>query len=379
MSRNKVIDALKGLAIILVVIGHAIPEAAAVSHGGRGLIEVFPQLWVPLRIARDPSFEAVYSFQMPLFAFLSGFVLWRPKPPEPKTFVRKRVSGLVVPYFAWFGVFFLVAMLFGSPYPQGFVRSLMNVATHSPSQGGLWYLYALFVSSMLLLAIVRTGWSRWLLPVSALLAAAAQTLPAVSGTTLLGAVVVSLTYPYVALGYMVASKSELLPRVKGRLAIGGFLGFALVFSMIYPVDVPGTNLTSRLVAGLGGPMQLRIAFTQVLLYVGAVCAIAAVVGIYHFASGRFLSTQAWLGRRTLGIYAMHGLASRVGVLAGVHNWIVLTAISLAVSLAATLVLERMGVLSQVFLGAPAHESIRPPRPPRLHYDAPDNEKELSVG
>ena len=378
MQRNRFIDALKGLAIILVVIGHAIPEAAAVSHGGRGLLEVFPQLWVPLRVARNPVFEAIYSFQMPLFAFLSGFVLWRPKPLEPKTFVRKRVSGLVVPYFAWFGVFFLVATLFGSPYPQGFVRSLVSVATHSPSSGGLWYLYALFVSSMLLLAMVRTRWSRWLLPASALLVAAVQTLPAVSDTTLLGSVVVSLTYPYVVLGYMVASNADVLPRLKGRLALGGALGFALVFSLMSPVDVPGTNLISRFVAGLGGRMPLRIASTQVLLYGGAVCAIAALVGIYHFGSGRFVSAQAWLGRRTLGIYAMHGLASRAGVLAGVHNWILLTAISLALSLAATLVLERMGVLSQVFLGASARVSAAPPRPPRLD-DAPENEKELSVG
>jgi len=378
LQRNRFIDALKGLAIILVVIGHAIPEAAAVSHGGRGLLEVFPQLWVPLRVARNPVFEAIYSFQMPLFAFLSGFVLWRPKPLEPKTFVRKRVSGLVVPYFAWFGVFFLVATLFGSPYPQGFVRSLVSVATHSPSSGGLWYLYALFVSSMLLLAMVRTRWSRWLLPASALLVAAVQTLPAVSDTTLLGSVVVSLTYPYVVLGYMVASNADVLPRLKGRLALGGALGFALVFSLMSPVDVPGTNLISRFVAGLGGRMPLRIASTQVLLYVGAVCAIAALVGIYHFGSGRFVSAQAWLGRRTLGIYAMHGLASRAGVLAGVHNWILLTAISLALSLAATLVLERMGVLSQVFLGASARVSAAPPRPPRLD-DAPENEKELSVG
>lgn len=65
------VDFLKGLAIILVVIGHN---------------------------ANDDIKEFIYSFHMPLFFIMSGF-LFSPKPI--KQYFRKSVKRLVIPYIAF--------------------------------------------------------------------------------------------------------------------------------------------------------------------------------------------------------------------------------------------------------------------------------------
>ena len=65
-DRIQYIDRLKGLAILLVVIGHLM---AFCTHG-----------------ERNPIYEVICSFHMPLFMFLSGLVLTYTPPLYCKIF-----------------------------------------------------------------------------------------------------------------------------------------------------------------------------------------------------------------------------------------------------------------------------------------------------
>ena len=56
-NRNIYIDVLKGLAVLAVLLGHAIQ---------RGLV---------INYTEDIIFKIIYTFHMPLFMFLSGYVL----------------------------------------------------------------------------------------------------------------------------------------------------------------------------------------------------------------------------------------------------------------------------------------------------------------
>ena len=78
---NTVISIAKGIAIILMVAGHA---------EGPGLLTNF-----------------IYTFHMPLFFMAAGYFFSRKYLSDPWTFVSKRVKGLYFPFLKW-SVFFLL-------------------------------------------------------------------------------------------------------------------------------------------------------------------------------------------------------------------------------------------------------------------------------
>ena len=79
--RNTVISICKGIAIILMVIGHA--EA--------------PELVT----------NFIYTFHMPLFFIAAGYFFSRKYLSDPWTFISKRVKGLYFPFLKW-SFFFLI-------------------------------------------------------------------------------------------------------------------------------------------------------------------------------------------------------------------------------------------------------------------------------
>lgn len=79
-ARIEWIDLLKGLAIILVVMGHMPYDAGCVALKG-----------------------GIYSFHMPLFMLLAGFTaaLSMERSGSPWKFMHKRIVGIFVPYVVW--------------------------------------------------------------------------------------------------------------------------------------------------------------------------------------------------------------------------------------------------------------------------------------
>ena len=79
-GRNNTLDLLRGLAILIVVIGHAIQ--VNLSEGRNCFI------WSNL----------ILSFQMPLMFFISGYATGFSFPSSnPKRFIKKKVVRLLIP------------------------------------------------------------------------------------------------------------------------------------------------------------------------------------------------------------------------------------------------------------------------------------------
>ena len=110
------IDRLKGLSIILVVIGHILSFSMI---GGR-----------------NPINTVITSFHMPLFMFLSGLVI---KEPKTGKFLIKRLLLLLVPFLV-VGLLFNLCIndTFESFFANGFKK-------------GYWYLWVLAIYYILLL------------------------------------------------------------------------------------------------------------------------------------------------------------------------------------------------------------------------------------
>lgn len=345
-NRDDVLDALRGLAVALVVLGHSIYDVAWVYVGAPGYVEIIPGSWVALSTALNPVLTFAYSFHTPLLAFVSGFVLWRAVPRPPLEQMRRRTLGLLVPYFSWALVYHVVDVA-REGRPLAPVSALYAAALGVATTGPLWYLYALFICSLLLVGIEQLPKARWLLGLSALLAIAASQIP-LARTSTLAVNQVLWIYPFVVLGYLLARHRRTLAEKRGPIAWACGIGFIVLAWVQYPIPVPTMSVASGIDAFLDG-LGVRGTFT-VVRYLAALTGTLTAFAVYLSLPARALPVQARLGRRTLGVFAASTIFGALIVLAGVRAWPIVFAGSLALSYLTTLLLERVPVARLLLLG-----------------------------
>lgn len=138
MKKRRIeIDIAKGIGIILVVLGHAFPDATTGIEND---------------IART-IFNVIYSFHMPLFIFLSGIVagkvLYIQDKKEKEQYIIDRVSRLMVPYIILSILYIPIKLMTGrmanNPYKVSDIWKL--ILGESPNYA-LWTLYVLFILSI---------------------------------------------------------------------------------------------------------------------------------------------------------------------------------------------------------------------------------------
>lgn len=348
MARDSSIDALRGLAIVLVVAGHAIVLSAVVHQGGPGFVHLDSNNWIPLASATNPFLSVFYSFHMPLFAFVSGLVMWPPKNTPLGKRILGRARGLIVPYIAWFAILFVIAQRSLSSASAGFGPALLGAVV---GQGGLWYLYSLFLCSVVVMCVAQLpGW-RLILAASAAVAAVLLTeklfpLP--------GVLYLSDTlwiYPFVVLGYLVGSIKQQVLRFRWPISVVGLLALGPLLWLRYPAHVSSLQPINRLAiamnsAGVRGGFVLSL----LLPFVCASAAIMALFALYAGRGGWAIDVQAWFGRKSLGIYATHGVLILWMVAAGIRNALVLTVLALGASALVTMGLERIPMVDTILLG-----------------------------
>lgn len=128
MTRDLQLDALKGFAIILVIMGHVTafsnPNNTFIGYLYGGLI---------------------YSFHMRLFFFVSGFLVFDHFGPEILTWLKKKFNQLIIPYglFTLFSIFILF-------YPSAGMVSYTTAFFSYTIYGSAWFLPVLFESLVIL-------------------------------------------------------------------------------------------------------------------------------------------------------------------------------------------------------------------------------------
>jgi uncharacterized membrane protein YcfT len=142
-ARRLDLDRAKGIAILLVVLGHIVATAPPVGA----------EWWDTLRYA-------IYRFHMPFFLYLSGYVAWitgaaaTPTQAWPRL-AAKRAERLLLP-FLLFGLVILLGKLGAQQFvhvdnrPDGLLgglRDLLVTTGRSPALS-VWYLLVLFLCSL---------------------------------------------------------------------------------------------------------------------------------------------------------------------------------------------------------------------------------------
>ena len=136
-NRNTDIDFIKGIAIILVVFGHSI-------QFGSGQLFYTNEYYFG-----DIIFRAIYSFHMPLFAVISGYlVYWSIEKRNLKQMFIKQIKGLAVPAIVWnSGYFFLrcgrLVIQHRSIDLEFLKNSVLYVMTN------LWFLWVMMLLSII--------------------------------------------------------------------------------------------------------------------------------------------------------------------------------------------------------------------------------------
>jgi len=320
-SRSFAVDALKGMAIACVVLGHAI-----------------------LRNVADPSTNWAYlfltAFEMPLFMFLSGYVLPGRVRGSRVAWVRKRVVRLMIPFFAWHAIFFLSLRLtaIGKQPPAELAGGLLRylATTFASPTAGLWYLPSLLLCSIALailfplrkkpLLLVFVGWLAFDLLLRA------RGMANIVGDY--GLIKTSTYWLLFSAGYAWAEW--------GRSLQPGSWFKTLVPVLIYPLAAVPVMRAMPALGAFGGEV------TKVTLGLAGTWFSSAFL---HLAEpvARWLRLDR-LGRLTLGVYCSQWLFLRVEFAQGAVGVLAAFAFTLTGSAALTWLIGRIPGLKGVLLG-----------------------------
>ena len=353
MQRDTRIDALRGLAIILVVAGHAIINASAAAHGTDTLVVGGNP--VDRAVALSWFVNGIYTFHMPLFAFVSGVVLFG-KEGTPTRLLSRRAVNLLLPYLSWLAIY---SLLFAGA-PTAALRNVVLGLVSSNAFGELWFLYALFECFLLFTVVRIVNRSQTVLIGSAVLAVAVIQMSAVNGMELLFVPDFLRIYPGFVAGYLVGRHADWLiarRRVLIPVCLTAFIALAVV---TFPYFFPEMSLVSQLIRNMssGLPRKAVVIFRGAApAAVGVMASIALYLGA-SFVSVRLCAPLAWFGRQSLGIYASHGIALALLTRAGVTQPVLLGALTLGAAAATAALLAPIPGVNLLLLG----KWPRKPRP-----------------
>lgn len=144
--RDSSFDIMKGIAILLVVLGHSVPDQASAS----GIASY------PLYLMRT----IIYSFHMPVFFFVAGYFMHIPLKEGFQKFIKDKSIRLMVPYFT-IGLLYFPFKLALSKFASQQIdpQDIWKIFIGINPDGELWFLYCLFFISILIgLLVKRVNW-----------------------------------------------------------------------------------------------------------------------------------------------------------------------------------------------------------------------------
>lgn len=132
-NRIDLLDLIKGFAIFLVVFGHSIQYGSGSDYQLNGGFFL------------NPVFSFIYSFHMPLFMLVSGFLFYKYRNESISEVFISKSKSLLIPILFWQLIYLLFALIINDYTPLLFLKKyIASVIT------GLWFLWAVFYSSLLI-------------------------------------------------------------------------------------------------------------------------------------------------------------------------------------------------------------------------------------
>lgn len=346
-QRSSYLDLIKGIAIILVVVGHCIQYGSGAAY----LTEE--------GFYANVVFKCIYSFHMPLFALVSGYLFYGELNRRgcAKT-ARRKVQTVLVPILAW-GISFYVVFRCDELPGVGIAQWLVGMLQYCLSN--LWFLWAVFWCELIILVVHR--WCRDAIPAYVLVLMAALVLPYVRDQY--GYVYL---YPYFVIGYLWHRQGMSRERICGSktAAMSALMTIAIVAIWIVMLTQYGYDsyvYTSRVslaradwLSQLGVDLYrwlIGLVGSAVILQLGGYLeALASKSGRQNIA----YCTVQYLGKHTMGIYCassfLNLFLSRVCGGLQFHPFLILveTVIVIGICLVVDEILSRFLLTRRLYLG-----------------------------
>ena len=356
-ERSLTIDASRGVAIVLVVLGHS--TMVALDYYARGLSSL-PQFLVNLD-------QVIYAFHMPLFVVLAGYVTWRPEPTSTRQFLVGRFKRLMVPYLSWLVGRAVVLLAISHRLGiRGLAAALLN-----PWSGGLWFFYALFLCCVILAPLRR---SPRLVAASAIVVACLPHLGGILPWT--PGQLVGLTdswvrvatvggglfdwrdvlwlYPFLAAGFLAAAYREKVQEHRWLIVGASAVIFPVLSAATWPIGFGSGGMGPWLHSLVGPGLSWLADYALVLLrYPLALAGTVLCVAIVSALGRTAKAALAFVGVRSLGIFAVQAQVLNLGWGTGAIGVVRVFLATFGLSLGGTLVLERIPVVADLLLGQPA--------------------------
>lgn len=140
-NRNDTIDILRGIAVLLMIFGHAIQYGSG-------------QLWINSEGYFDNYiFKFIYGFHMPLFMLISGYLFFYSL--KKNSFwenIKNKIITLLLPIFVWSVLYnvFIRIIWNGQRIDVSFIKQFIWYIISS-----FWFLWAVFFCSIVVLLVNR--------------------------------------------------------------------------------------------------------------------------------------------------------------------------------------------------------------------------------
>lgn len=300
-ARRVDLDALRGVAIALVVVGHVVSRDVPAGNEWYAVLK-----------------DLIYRFHMPLFMVLTGITFGLSVPAfrdwaEVRAYSLQRSARLAVPYFA-FGVLIIAGklaaarMMHVDNLPSGTFDDVVRllVVPARSAAGFLWFIYVLAIYLLVLPAALFVLRRR---PLVLLAAGIAFSLPPWPEWLMLDRVMDYL--PFFCAGIVLCLKREWWSPVPASIGWPSLVLFAAMLASVYTVAVP-----NWLIGALSVPALLMV----VQRFHDPVLRFFAFVGLYSMpiylmntiliglAKGLMLELHAWDGSAFLVYFPVLVLA-----------------------------------------------------------------------
>ena len=189
LSRNTYIDVTRAIAIILVVIGHCIQYGSGI------------EFYESSSFFAQPLFKFIYSFHMPLFMLISGYLCrYSITKRNINSFIIDKAKGVLLPLISWHTLYQILLLSTGYQNISAEVFILSYFHT-------LWFLRALFVCYIINFLIYKWGHDHLSLYITLILS-----LPFISNRILPDVFV--FTIPFFFAGYLYNKYQEKLSLIR---------------------------------------------------------------------------------------------------------------------------------------------------------------------
>ena len=286
-TRNQSVDVLRGIAMLLVVLGHTMTVCTAGSE-------------------QSFFYNIIWSLQMPLFFIISGYVtkysrgitdvkgIWR--------FFVRRTTAYMLPWLVW------TCVIRGIIFGQGALLNISKLVYSMDS--GYWFLFSIYIISLIF------GISEFIAGILSKSENAIKKVVLTSVFYIIGAVVLmvigiimgmsflciklTLYYmPFYFAGYIFGKLEGKLFEIKSAPKI--IDGVAAIFSLIFVFLIAKFNLFTM------SDVLLGIIIRMIASITGCVTVCNLVTKLAKNNSGKILMGFKWVGVHSLEVYLTHYL------------------------------------------------------------------------